>query len=237
MSGDRLVVLVHGAWHGGWCWAPLQAELDRRGVASFAPDLPGHGTSPEPLGDLTAHVDHVRALLGRLHRDVVLVGHSYAGAVVSGASDALTPASTVVYVTAYALTEGESVNDVIRADPPSTTHLRDAFVRGPDGTATLDPGLAGPLFYARCPPAAASAAVARLGPEAMANFTQPAPADPFGRHRTVYIRCTDDAVIPLAQQNSGARRCDHVVSLDADHSPFVSATAELADAITAEVVA
>ena len=48
----RPILLVHGAWHGAWCWAALQAELDRRGVASWAVDLPGHGLSTEPLGDL-----------------------------------------------------------------------------------------------------------------------------------------------------------------------------------------
>ncbi|MGA0194495.1 MAG: alpha/beta fold hydrolase, partial [Ilumatobacteraceae bacterium] len=47
-----LVVLVHGAWHGAWCWAPLQTELDRRGIASLAVDLPGHGSTGAPFTDL-----------------------------------------------------------------------------------------------------------------------------------------------------------------------------------------
>ena len=42
----KTVVLVHGAWHGAWCWSALQAELDRRGVPSLAVELPGHGTEP-----------------------------------------------------------------------------------------------------------------------------------------------------------------------------------------------
>jgi len=234
MSDHRLVVLVHGAWHGAWCWATLQAELDRRGVPSYAPDLPGHGTSADPPGDLNTHVDHVRALLERLDHEVVLVGHSYAGAVVSGASDALTAGSVVVYVSAFALAAGECINDVIRATPPPTSALRDSFRPGVDQTTTLDPDAAADLFYGRCPPLVTSAAVARLGAQAMAGFTQPAPADPFGRHRTVYVRCTDDAVVPLTQQDAGAARCDHVVSLDADHSPFVSATVALADVIVNE---
>ncbi|MPY95620.1 MAG: alpha/beta fold hydrolase, partial [Acidimicrobiia bacterium] len=48
----RPIVLVHGACHGAWCWAAVQAELDRRGVPSYAVDLPGHGTSLAPLEDL-----------------------------------------------------------------------------------------------------------------------------------------------------------------------------------------
>lgn len=42
MSAPRTIVLVHGAWHGAWCWAPVQAELSARGLASVAIDLPGH---------------------------------------------------------------------------------------------------------------------------------------------------------------------------------------------------
>jgi pimeloyl-ACP methyl ester carboxylesterase len=49
---SRHVVLVHGAWHGAWCWAALQAELENRGIASLAVDLPGHGASNEPFTDL-----------------------------------------------------------------------------------------------------------------------------------------------------------------------------------------
>ena len=47
MASPRPIVLVHGAVHGAWCWAALQTELDRRGVPSYAVDLPGHGASTE----------------------------------------------------------------------------------------------------------------------------------------------------------------------------------------------
>ena len=52
LSTPTPIVLVHGAWHGAWCFAALQAELDKRGVPSYAVDLPGHGISDRPLGDL-----------------------------------------------------------------------------------------------------------------------------------------------------------------------------------------
>ena len=71
------VVLVHGAWHGAWCWSALQAELDQRGIASIAVDLPGHGASTAPLGDLHGDAAAVAAVVDRIDGDVVLVGHSY----------------------------------------------------------------------------------------------------------------------------------------------------------------
>ena len=54
----RPILLVHGAWHGAWCWAALQAELDPARRAPRGPiDLPGHGLSTEPLGDLATDAE------------------------------------------------------------------------------------------------------------------------------------------------------------------------------------
>ena len=109
----RHVVLVHGAWHGAWCWASLQAELERRGVPSLAVDLPGHGASTAPLSDLygdAAEVSNVLTMLrDRGVTDPVLVGHSYGGAVITEASHRTPLASHLVYIAAFALNSGESV--------------------------------------------------------------------------------------------------------------------------------
>ena len=61
-----MVVLVHGAWHGAWCWAALQSELDSRGIASLAIDLPGHGASLDDFGDLVGNADYVARILAKL---------------------------------------------------------------------------------------------------------------------------------------------------------------------------
>src|SRR4051794_4678303 len=82
MADPRPIVLVHGAFHGAWCWAALQTELDRLGVPSYAIDLPGHGASTAPLEDLHGDADAVARLLEAIDDEVVLVGHSYGGAVI-----------------------------------------------------------------------------------------------------------------------------------------------------------
>ncbi|MEC8465318.1 MAG: alpha/beta fold hydrolase, partial [Actinomycetota bacterium] len=74
------VLLVHGAWHGAWCWAPLQQALDQLGIPSYAIDLPGHGISPLPLGDLHSDAAAVVEALDTLPSDTLLIGHSYGGA-------------------------------------------------------------------------------------------------------------------------------------------------------------
>ena len=86
MSGARRFVLMHGAWHGGWCWHPLIKVWRSRGHAVSAPTLAGMADD-RPCGDvdLSTHVDDVAALLeARNLRDVTLVGHSYAGLVITG---------------------------------------------------------------------------------------------------------------------------------------------------------
>jgi pimeloyl-ACP methyl ester carboxylesterase len=228
MATTRPVVLVHGAWHGAWCWALLQAELDSRGIASYAIDLPGHGASITPLADLNGDVAHLREVMDIIGPDAVLVGHSYGGAVVSGAADPAT-INSVVYLAAFALQADESINEVVRACPTSAPPLRQAIIMGVDGTSALDPAHAPAALYGCCPPSAIEAALARIGRHPMISFEQPVAQSPLGKLPTVYVRCTLDGAIPLAQQDVMAARCDRVVTLETDHSPFISSVTEVAD--------
>jgi pimeloyl-ACP methyl ester carboxylesterase len=125
---SRTIVLVHGAWHGAWCWAPLQATLDAAGVPSLALDLPGHSTSPEPLGDLYGDGAAVGRLLDTVACDVVLVGHSYGGAVISEAVADRTNVSHLVYVAAFCLEVDESVLGFSRVQPDQDYALAKALV-------------------------------------------------------------------------------------------------------------
>jgi len=225
----RPIVLVHGAWHGAWCWAALQSALDRRGVASYAIDLPGHGASELPLADLHGDAGHVGAVLDRLAlTDVVLVGHSYGGAVITGAAAGRTDLAHLVYVTAFALLDGESVMDPLGSLPPEPTALQACMRGNDDGTFTIDPAGAVAAFYGECPPAVAAAAVARLGAQPMSTFTQPVRAASATVPST-YVFCGRDEAIHPHHQAHLATRCGTRVDLDTDHSPMLSAVDELAD--------
>lgn len=236
MADPRHVVLVHGAWHGAWCWAALQAELDRRGIPSLAVDLPGHGTSPLPAGDLFADIAEVHRVLDRVPGPVVLVGHSYGGAVISGVAAGRDDVGAVVYLAAYALATGESVRSILEAHPGDDTALRAAIEMRADGTSVLRPDAVTDALYGRSPAPAVAAATARLEPQAMVNFTQAVPAsvlspDTPPATSTVYVRCTLDAAVPLEQQDAMAARCARTVTLETDHSPFLSRTDEVADVL------
>jgi pimeloyl-ACP methyl ester carboxylesterase len=231
MTDRPLIVLVHGAWHGAWCWAGLQAALDRRGIASLAVDLPGHGASLLPHSDLYGHADHVAAVVARHPGPVVLVGHSYGGAVISEAATRHSDnVAHLVYMAAFCLDAGESVMAIVTGLPADPVALAAAIVPGPDeGLTHLDPERAPAALYADCDGPLVEAAVARLGTQAMATFVQPATGAPWYTIPSTYLLCTRDEAVHPAHQHHMAQRCAHVVSMATDHSPFASRTEETAE--------
>ena len=228
------ILLVHGAWHGAWCWAAVQAELDRIGVASWAIDLPGHGLSMEPLGDLHTDADAVVAALGGIGGDgTVLVGHSYGGGVITEAGTrALAsglPIAHLVYLTAFVPDTDESVGGLAATLPREDNPLAALMHREDDGTfsAASSEGAAD-VFYGRCTPGQAAAAVARLSRQTATSLGQPVTGNPRGQIPSTYVVCTEDRAIHPNHQRIMAERCDTVHELPTDHSPFMSMPAETA---------
>lgn len=129
-------VLVHGGWHGGWCWSRVTEALRRLGHSVHAPTLTGCGERSHlvsPLIDLTTHVDDVANLL-RWERleDVVLCGHSYAGMVITGVADReAARLRRLVYLDAVVPRDGESMLDQL--EPEQQAALVMDAVRNGDG--------------------------------------------------------------------------------------------------------
>jgi pimeloyl-ACP methyl ester carboxylesterase len=99
-------VLIHGAWHGGWCWDKVVPLLEKAGHKVQAPDLPSHGkdkTSYRTVS-LQAYADSVCGILDTQSDRVVLVGHSMGGIVISQAAEYRPEkVDTLVYLTAFLL--------------------------------------------------------------------------------------------------------------------------------------
>jgi pimeloyl-ACP methyl ester carboxylesterase len=89
----RTFVLVHGAWHGGWCWRRVADALRSRGHAVFAPSLTGLGDRAHLFSQDISLQTHVQDILCVVESeelsDIILVGHSYGGFVISGVADTL----------------------------------------------------------------------------------------------------------------------------------------------------
>jgi pimeloyl-ACP methyl ester carboxylesterase len=107
-------VLVHGAWHGGWCWRRVADLLERGGHKVFTPTLTGLGERSHLLRagiNVSTHVaDVVNVLKWERLAGVVLCGHSYGGLVVSGVAELMAPAiGSIVFLDAFLPENGDSM--------------------------------------------------------------------------------------------------------------------------------
>lgn len=138
----RDLVLVHGAWHGGWCWAQTARLLTAAGHRVFAPSLSGLGDRAHlfaPGIGLATHVDDiVRLVEFEDLQDFVLVGHSYAGSVITGAGDRLRK-RVAHYVYLDAVVPPDDVHSWRWADALSerVREERIAAINGPGGGLML----------------------------------------------------------------------------------------------------
>ncbi|MFP6713186.1 MAG: alpha/beta fold hydrolase [Rhodospirillales bacterium] len=110
-------VLVHGAWHGGWCWRKVDAALRERGYQVFTPTLTGLGESAHLASPDIILDTHIQDIVGLLEvedlSDVVLVGHSYAGMVITGVADkAADRLKGLVYLDAFIPKSGQSMKSI-----------------------------------------------------------------------------------------------------------------------------
>lgn len=110
-------VLIHGAWHGGWCWYKVIPLLMQAGHRVVTPNLPGRGRDQTPLSDisLSKHVQHICDVLDAQPEPVILVGHSFGGVVTTQDAE-LHPEriKTLVYLTAFLLRDGETLREALR---------------------------------------------------------------------------------------------------------------------------
>ena len=231
----RPILLVHGAWHGAWCWEPVTALLADRHVRATTIDLPGHGADPGPFADLHGDADTVRSALDRFDEPVVLVGHSYGGVVITEAG--VHPrVSHLVYIASFNLDEGESAMSaaITESETASLDHSERPDVLSyvevaDDGTSSIDPSGARILFYEDCPDDVADWAVDRLGPHPMETLSQTPRVAAWRQRPSTYAVCNSDNIVHPDLQRILARRADHVVEWPTGHSPFLSRPDLVAD--------
>ncbi|MGQ0630295.1 MAG: alpha/beta fold hydrolase [Sporichthyaceae bacterium] len=221
------VVLVHGAYHGAWCWDGLRSALDAHNVASIAIDLPGHGDDPGPQTDLHGDAAAITLVLDALPTPVILVGHSYGGAVITEAG--VHPAvEHLVYLAAFVPDLGESVLDAA-ADEAAAEHIDHSgrpsareLLTVTDGLGSVSPEGAAAMFYAGCPPQAVRTATARMQPQRMANFRDTPAAVAWREKPSTYAVCSEDLAIHPQLQAIMARRCGASVTWPSGHFPTLS---------------
>lgn len=227
-------VLIHGSWHGAWCWFKVEARLRERGHEVIVPDLPSHGRDRTPPGEvrLEDYVERVVTALEEAAEPVTLVAHSRGGIPVTAAAEARPDLiSGLVYLAAFLPGDGESVLDLFPTDrdsllPPS---LDVDFEAGWD---MLREEAFEPALYHDCSAEDVALATALLTPEPLTPSTVPIhTTERFDSLPRAYIELTEDrAVTPAFQRHMHSRTpCDPVLQIAASHSAYFSKPDELAD--------
>lgn len=208
------IVLVHGAWHGPWCWEKVLAELRDRQIDAVAVELPFTGFADD--------VESARSAIAGKGERVVVVAHSYGGAVVSQAISGLTNVVHLVFLAAF-VNPGEASALI---DRPLA--LLEAIVRDGD-RCSFDPKFAKTIFYADSAPDVVATIVPRLRPMVLDVTAMLATPSIPSAVPSTYVVCTRDGAIPPAAQLQMAKRVGRVIEWSTDHSPFLTRPGDLAD--------
>jgi pimeloyl-ACP methyl ester carboxylesterase len=223
------ILLVPGLWHGAWAWRKVEDELARRGFPTRALSFPGRDRAP---GDPTfaGHCAHLRAEVAAIEGPVVVVAHSYGGAVVTEAADPSRVAA-LVFVAAFSLEAGESIADLVDDRATDDDAVAADAIDLSEGLLKVDRETAISGFYHDCDTEEAEAAAARLTPEHPSTRVTPARTASWRRIPSTYVICTDDRALTVERQRLLAGRLDATVDIESGHSPMLCRPHELADII------
>ncbi len=201
----KVYVLVHGAWHGSWCWNKAAPLLQAKGHEVLTPDLPGHYRSSVPCLDVTlkTYVDSISDLIVSKNYKVVLVGHSMAGIVISQVAENIPERiQKLVYLSAFMPeANGSLVQEEAKAKVPSVVKEITIDDQSNEIALKLSPRIA-ELFYGDCSVEDQVFALSRLQKQPLRPFvdTVSLTKDRFGSVPKGYIECLEDQAIHIEDQ-------------------------------------
>jgi pimeloyl-ACP methyl ester carboxylesterase len=215
--------LVHGAYHGAWCWDRLRTELERDRHTTSAVDL--------PCEDPEAGADRYAELVARAippGTAAVLVGHSLGGLTIPVVASR-TPTLMTVYLCALVPVPGLSF-DAQHANIGTGFHTSAPAVGHSDGSASWPEAGAIEMFYHDCEPQIARDAALRLRRQHWRATQEVTPLDELPAVSSAYIFCTDDRMVSSEYSRRASQELLGVepVEIPGGHSPFLARPRELA---------
>lgn len=220
-------ILVHGAWHGAWCWEKIIPLLQQQGHMVYAPDLPGHGNDKTPLINISlqSYVTRICQLIDEIDEPVMLVGHSLAGIVITQVSEYRPQKiKKLIYLTAFLPQQGQSMLTLSQYQPAS--RFIKMMKQDPITNVFSFPTHAMKAFaYHLCDDVIVETIKPRLCLEPLSPIQTAVEVTQanFGTISRSYIQCTEDKAIHISTQiimceNSPCQ----IFQLQSDHSPFYS---------------
>ena len=200
----KSILLVHGAWHGAWCWNLVEKELKNKGVDVRSLDLPFTGVKDD--------IASVSNALKDIDNEVILLGHSYGGIVISSAAEAKENVDQLIYLSAILLEPGESMQlDGSKIQIDVDENL----------ISEVKKSSAIPAFYGDVDPKLAKASMELLRPFPIVSGSQGI-GEAWREKHSTYIVCQEDKAIPPELQYVMAKKADRIIEWQCGHSPFLS---------------
>ena len=233
----KTFVLVHGAWQAPYAWQFVRQRLEQQGQRVLVVELPGHGTDATPPATLTLDVyrDKVVAAITAQPDNVILVGHSLGGMVVTAVAERM-PAriEKLVYIGAFLPANRQSLLALAATD--STSQLGAALVPSADQlTLDIRPDRMVPIFIQDGSDAAKKLVTDNYRAEPAIPFTNPVTvtAANFGRVDKYYVYTTLDNAVGLRLQKrmAAAAGITKTYSLASGHCPFLSVPDQVSDVL------
>jgi pimeloyl-ACP methyl ester carboxylesterase len=191
-------VLIHGAWHGGWCWDGVIKELEKAGHTAEAPTLPGHSPGDDRSKvTFDDYVNEIASVLKRQPKPVVLVGHSSAGFLLqSAAPKAADKIALLIFLNAFILPNGKRQFDLV--PPEASQGMTAAANASPDKSVPVMEEFVRNMLMAGEPVEKQNALISRLVPQPLALFTTPVHTKDFENLKVpkAVVFCKDDASLP-----------------------------------------
>src|ERR1700723_1233718 len=217
---NSTIILVHGAWADGSCWRNVILPLEQRGLHVIC--------APIPLTSLTSDATALSQALERTTGPVVLVGHAYSGAVIAAVRE--DRVKSLVYVTALAPDEGETVAKVFYRDTPSPQQPK--MVPDPHGYVWMPVDAFHEAIAQKASAEQARIAGAVQRPISVQCVQEPTPVPLWKSKPSWYLVAEDDLMInPKTQRFMADRMHATVRSHPVDHTPMYASPAVVVDVI------
>ncbi|MDQ1716510.1 MAG: hypothetical protein QOE89_463 [Pseudonocardiales bacterium] len=225
------IVIVHGGWADSSGWGGEISRLTKAGYPVIAP--------ANPLRGLTSDSDYIRSVLQTITGPIVLVGHSYGGAVISNAARGVPNVKALVFIAAFAPDTGETLAGLVNMNPgtmitPATLDTRPYPLPGGGEGADLyiKQSAFHDAFAGDLPLTTTNLMWAEQRPFSLAAFTEPSGDPAWKTIPSWYLVSTEDHAIPPATEWFMARRAQaHTESVDASHVSYISHPAVTTDLI------
>ena len=231
----KQIILIHGAWHGGWCWDGVAKRLEKAGYTAISPTMPGHHkTDDRSKIRLEDYIDTIMAAVNGVDGPVTLVAHSSAGFLIqSVAAKIPEKIEHLIFNNAFILADGKCQFDIV---PPDVAEgMIKAAEASPDHCVPVLEDFIRHTLMADAATAKQDELIRRLVPQPIALFTTPVDikGSDTGRFKKTVLFCKNDCSLPDGAYLGMAQGLGmhDVIELDLGHEGLFTHPDLVADAI------